>query len=185
MDISRAGNAGAVSNPAESPKGGSDGAGGADRKFAEVLAQAHSDPAAHQANAAQFPAPILDNDLKVGSQVSRADHRGSPHAEVGKRPTLEMLGERVGTPPVAGPVNPAQNASLSPISLQRFADDSMKAEKKMDAMIAAARNGKSFSASELLAIQVEVFRYSQTVEVISRSTDKLVGAIKQTLGTQV
>ena len=55
----------------------------------------------------------------------------------------------------------------------------------MDAMIADARNGKSFSASELLAIQVEVFRYSQTVEVISRSTDKLVGAIKQTLGTQV
>ena len=36
-----------------------------------------------------------------------------------------------------------------------------------------------------MALQVEVFRYSQTVEVISRTTDKLVGAIKQTLGTQV
>ena len=35
-------------------------------------------------------------------------------------------------------------------------------------MIQAARNGKSFSATELLALQVEVFRYSQTVEVISQ-----------------
>ena len=30
-----------------------------------------------------------------------------------------------------------------------------------------------------------VFRYSQAVEVVSRATDKLVGAVKQTMGTQV
>jgi hypothetical protein len=162
MDISKAGNAGAISNlAAEAAKVGADGAAGADRKFSDVLAQAHSDPA------------------------SPADHRGMQQAEVGRRPGPEMMGERAGTIPGVAPVDPAPKASPGPLSLQRFANDSMKAENKMDAMIAAARNGKSFSASELLAIQVEVFRYSQTVEVISRSTDKLVGAIKQTLGTQV
>ena len=175
----------AVSNPAaESPKVGADGAAGADRKFADVLAQAHSGPPAQQPNATQFSAPILDSDLKIGSRVSGVRQGGISHAAPAGRPGPEVVGERAGTVPGASsPVDPAQKAS--PISLQRFADDSMKAESRMDAMIADARNGKSFSASELLAIQVEVFRYSQTVEVISRSTDKLVGAIKQTLGTQV
>ncbi len=52
-------------------------------------------------------------------------------------------------------------------------------------MLEAAAKRRSFSANELLAIQVQVFRYSQTVEVISRATDKLVGGVKQALGTQV
>jgi len=39
--------------------------------------------------------------------------------------------------------------------------------------------------AELLALQATVFRYSQAVEVVSRATDKLIGAVKQTLGTQV
>jgi hypothetical protein len=59
-------------------------------------------------------------------------------------------------------------------------------EAKIDALIASAATGKkTFSAGELLALQATVFRYSQTVEVISRAADRLVGAIKQTLGTQV
>jgi hypothetical protein len=37
----------------------------------------------------------------------------------------------------------------------------------------------------LIALQATVFRYSQTVEVISSAADRVVGAIKQTLGTQV
>jgi len=41
------------------------------------------------------------------------------------------------------------------------------------------------TAAELLAMQTTAFRYSQTVEVLSRATDRLVGAIKQTLGTPV
>ena len=61
----------------------------------------------------------------------------------------------------------------------------LDAEKKIDAVLAAASRGKTFSASELLAMQATVFRYSQTVEVVSRLADRLVGAVKQTLGTQV
>jgi hypothetical protein len=61
----------------------------------------------------------------------------------------------------------------------------LRSEKKIDALIASAASGKTFSAGELLALQSTVFRYSQTVEVISRAADRLVGAIKQTLGTQV
>ena len=71
------------------------------------------------------------------------------------------------------------------MSFRELANNTVKAENKIDAMIEAARNGKTFSANELLVMQVEVFRYSQTVEVMSKTTEKVVGGIKQTLGTQV
>jgi hypothetical protein len=59
------------------------------------------------------------------------------------------------------------------------------AERRLDVALAAAARGKSFSPGELLALQTAAFRYSQTVEIVSRAADRLVGAIKQTLGTQV
>ncbi len=58
-------------------------------------------------------------------------------------------------------------------------------EREIDAVLRAARSGKTFSPAELLELQIRTFRYSQAVEVISRAADKLVGAVKQTLGTQV
>jgi hypothetical protein len=58
-------------------------------------------------------------------------------------------------------------------------------EARLDAILEAAARGKTFTPAELLAMQATVFRYSQTVEVLSRATDRLVGAVKQTLGTQV
>ena len=57
------------------------------------------------------------------------------------------------------------------------------AERNLDTLLAAAARGKTFSPGELLALQATVFRYSQAVEVVSRATDKLVGAVKQTMGT--
>ncbi|HVU51904.1 MAG TPA: hypothetical protein VHL80_14505, partial [Polyangia bacterium] len=58
-------------------------------------------------------------------------------------------------------------------------------EARLDAILDAAARGKTFTPAELLAMQATVFRYSQNVEVLSRATDRLVGAVKQTLGTQV
>jgi hypothetical protein len=58
-------------------------------------------------------------------------------------------------------------------------------EARIDKILDAAARGKTFTAAELLAMQATVFRYSQTIEVLSRATDRLVGAVKQTLGTQV
>jgi hypothetical protein len=59
------------------------------------------------------------------------------------------------------------------------------AESRVDALLNAAAKGKTFSPAELIALQADVFRYSQTVEVVSRVADRLVAAIKQTLGTNV
>jgi hypothetical protein len=106
-----------------------------------------------------------------------------------------LLGERRAVGPPPAPVPPPSPrplparapppAGVGPPSWHQLADRALQAEGRIDALIEAARRGKTFSASELLAVQAEVFRYSQTVEVISRATDRLVGAVKQTLGTQV
>jgi hypothetical protein len=80
-------------------------------------------------------------------------------------------------PPAARP------AAASPVRalLERTVDG----ERNVDTLLAAAARGKTFSPSELLALQATAFRYSQAVEIVSRAADKLVGAVKQTMGTQV
>ncbi len=59
------------------------------------------------------------------------------------------------------------------------------ADRQVDALLEAAARGKTFTPAQLLAMQATVARYSQTVEVVSRVADRLVGAVKQTIGTQV
>jgi hypothetical protein len=59
------------------------------------------------------------------------------------------------------------------------------AERNLDALLAAAARGKTFSPGELLALQATVFRHAQTIEIVSRVADRLVGAVKQVMGTQV
>ncbi len=111
-----------------------------------------------------------------------------------KRAFVEVLSEGKGpaaaTPPppaTARPPEVARAPAASPTreSLQKFLQGAIDAEKEIDTVLKAAARGKTFSAGELLALQSKVFRYSQSVEVISRGLDKLVGAVKQTLGTQV
>jgi hypothetical protein len=171
-----------------SPEGSPSPAGGAnpvgpERKFADVLAGKANQPNPSQMAGANrsnepFRAPILDDGpVKVG----RSNAIDRTQRVQGAVRTLEVRGEKVGNSPSAvGTPNEGGGASW-----QKLADDTFKSETRIDSLIKAAQGGKAFNASELMALQVEVFRYSQTVEVISRTTDKLVGAVKQTLGTQV
>ncbi|HEY2730399.1 MAG TPA: hypothetical protein VGK52_10685 [Polyangia bacterium] len=117
------------------------------------------------------------------------------------RSFLEVLGE--GTPRRGSPAGPPGSSEGAPVAraatpppaswapsplargLARALDGAAAGEARLDAILDAAARGKSFTPAELLAVQATVFRYSQTVEVLSRATDRLVGAVKQTLGTQV
>lgn len=116
---------------------------------------------------------------------------------------MEVLseGRRQNPPPsgsspsaAAGPVRTPVDSPVSRVvlagnpsrsGLRSIFERALQAETKVDALIAAAARGRTFGAGELIALQATVFRYSQTVEVISRAADRLVGSIKQTLGTQV
>jgi hypothetical protein len=105
-----------------------------------------------------------------------------------------VLGERVGSgpappaapapprPPAAGP---RKTAAPAPSPVRALLEKTVGTEQRVDSLLAAAARGRTFSPGELLALQATVFRYSQAVEIVSRATDKLVGAVKQTMGTQV
>jgi hypothetical protein len=82
-------------------------------------------------------------------------------------------------PPLPPPPMPASTA------VRGVLERAVAAERNLDTLLASAARGKTFSPAELLALQATVFRYSQTVEIVSRVADRLVGAVKQVMGTQV
>jgi hypothetical protein len=105
-----------------------------------------------------------------------APESAAPPRDGGNRRTFSLaLGERAVPPaaPLAG------RAALG--LLARAADS----ERAIDGFVRAAASGRTFTPGQLLAVQATVARYGQTVEVVSRAADRLVGAVKQTLGTQV
>ena len=111
-------------------------------------------------------------------------------SEVRREHTTKVGPSAFGPPVIGGssvprPIGGQLTTQPGHDQLRAMAESALRAEKKVDALIAAAGRGRSFSAAELIALQATVFRYSQTVEVISRAADRLVGAVKQTLGTQV
>src|SRR5450631_33053 len=85
------------------------------------------------------------------------------------------------------PSRPAALTKPAPTAspLRAMLERTVGTEKQVDALLEAAARGKTFTPAQLLAMQATVARYSQTVEVVSRVADRLVSAVKQTMGTQV
>lgn len=59
------------------------------------------------------------------------------------------------------------------------------AQKRMDDVLALAQSGKSFSPAELLALQSQVYRASQEIDLAGKVVEKATGGIKQVLQTQL
>ena len=140
--------------------------------------------------------------IRSGTSSGPAPPAATAGRSAGAKPPrtfTSVLGERVGiAPAAAGPVPPqpgplavrahatrAASASPPPSPVRALLERTRGAARRGDTLLAAAARGKTFSPAELLALQASVFHYSQAVEVVSRATDKLVGAVKQTMGTQV
>jgi hypothetical protein len=105
----------------------------------------------------------------------------------GSRFRVAPVEARAEAPPAAalpaGPLSAATPAAESGAArvLTRLLED----ERAVDRGLARALRGGAMSPQELLALQVNVIRYSQELEVASRIVDKVTGAVKQTLQTQV
>lgn len=106
-----------------------------------------------------------------------------------RRPFVEVLREQQNSPPLKAPANEPNRTPPATASgretIQKILNQAVVTENQMDMRLKEIASGKVFSPSELLALQAEVFRYSQSVEVVSRVTDKVVGGLKQILSTQV
>ena len=60
-----------------------------------------------------------------------------------------------------------------------------RAQRRLDAVLAAARAGRTFTAQELLGLQAEAYRFGQTVDLSARLVEQGAQAVKQALNTQL
>jgi DNA-binding transcriptional regulator YbjK len=60
-----------------------------------------------------------------------------------------------------------------------------RAQRRLDAILEAARGGRVFTAQELLGLQASAYRYAQTVELASKLVEHGAQSVKQTLNTQI
>src|SRR5512133_987137 len=83
----------------------------------------------------------------------------SPGAAAGHRSFGATLRAHASAAPPPSPsTNPAR------VALEALE----RARRSLDGALAAARNGQTFTAQELLALQSQAYRYSQVVDVASK-----------------
>ncbi len=60
-----------------------------------------------------------------------------------------------------------------------------RAQARLDAVLAAARSGKTFTAAELIGLQAEAYRCAQTVDLATKLVEQGAQSVKQAVNTQV
>jgi hypothetical protein len=60
-----------------------------------------------------------------------------------------------------------------------------RAQARLDAVLAAARSGRTFTAAELIGLQAEAYRCSQSVDLASKLVEQGAQSVKQALNTQI
>ncbi len=77
-------------------------------------------------------------------------------------------------------------APQAPAHPARAALESIEnARVRLDAALAAARRGQTFTAPELLALQADAHRFAHAVELASKVVEGGAQAVKQAVNTQV
>lgn len=96
----------------------------------------------------------------------------APPARFG--PALEAR-LRQPAPPAQPPANPLAGAVRAVEA----------AQARLDGVLAAARSGRTFTAGQLLGLQAEAYRFTQTLDVAAKLVEQGVQAVKQAVNTQV
>jgi hypothetical protein len=60
-----------------------------------------------------------------------------------------------------------------------------RAQARLDAVLAAARAGRTFTAAELIGLQAEAYRCAQTIDLASKLVEQGAQSMKQALNTQL
>jgi hypothetical protein len=60
-----------------------------------------------------------------------------------------------------------------------------RAQARLDAVLSAARAGRTFTAGELIGLQADAYRCAQTVDLASKLVEQGAQSVRQALNTQV
>lgn len=74
------------------------------------------------------------------------------------------------------PRHPALAAALRSVEV---------AQARLDAVLSAARRGQAFTAGQLLALQADAHRFTQTLDVAGKLVEQGVQSVKQAVQAQV
>ncbi len=80
---------------------------------------------------------------------------------------------------------PAFTATAPPASARTALAAVEHARERLDAVVDAARRGRTFTPQELLALQADAYRYSQTLDVAARLVEHAAQSVRQAVNTQV
>lgn len=146
---------------------------------------------AQKAQAAQAPAQVQNvqaaqhvqqtQNVQKTQAAQKVDH--TRHVEQANRTdhvqnkALHVSAER------AAPVDASRPAAAS--HLTGLLSDIEKGQGLMDKLINGGLSGKSFSNSELLALQAGMYKYTQELELTGKVVEKATTGLKDTLKTQV
>jgi hypothetical protein len=121
--------------------------------------------------------PILPAAPAAAAGPAQATRAALPNAEH----TFGRVLERTGLP---CPPELGAPAAAAP-SAQRLLQAVDRARERLDAVLAAARSGRVFTAQELLGLQAEAYRTVQTVDLAVKVAEQGAQSIRQALSAQV
>ena len=82
------------------------------------------------------------------------------------------------------PLRAAPAPAAPPPALRALASVE-RAQARLDAVLSAARSGKTFTAAELIGLQAEAYRCAQTVDLATKLVEQGAQSVKQAVNTQV
>jgi hypothetical protein len=90
---------------------------------------------------------------------------------------------------VGKPQQPQKVEAKAQVESQRPAaraiDQVSAAQTRMEKVLELAQSGKTFTPAELLALQTQMYRASQELDLAGKVVEKATGGVKQVLQTQV
>lgn len=103
-------------------------------------------------------------------------------AQGGFRSVLEA---RLGLPsPASPPPPPPSRPPPQPLQpLGAALHGLATAQARLDAVLSAARRGQPFTAGQLLALQADAYRFTQTLDVAGKLVEQAVQGVKQAVQT--
>ena len=90
--------------------------------------------------------------------------------------------------PLRGPAGRPRHRPEPPRPAAQLAQASRSLEAsqaRLDRVLQAARGGRTFTAGELLALQSDAYRFTQTLDVASKLVEHGVQSVKQAVNAQV
>lgn len=106
--------------------------------------------------------------VAAAAPVTPANAASAPQTSFG-----ELLRARLPAAPEARPAG------------VRLLEQVEQARTRLDAALAEARRGRAFTAGELLSLQGDAYRASQSLELASRLVEQGAQSVRQAVNTQV